>query len=171
MKEMKKFLLMLFVVVLPLGMVACSDDDDDDDNDDNNTEVVLAKEAAGTYTGTFDAGIADGDMTITISAVSGSDDEVNITIGDMTIMFVITASFDDIENVKLTGTEDNITIASQTKEVGMNISVLPDPFDAEVTLSGSIKDGKLELNAKVSADMLDTAQIGTLDISIEAEKE
>lgn len=180
---MKKFLLALLVVAAPVAaFTSCSDDDDDDDG-------VLSEVAAGRYTGSYDATLAKGSMTVDITRITSGtrategggstgtvyvEKEVDIQIGALNIEAAgMNLSFGKIEGVKLSGKSKNISIASQ--KVTTTISGLAqEAVDAEITLAGNIKDGKLELTAssfKVDIDDATLAGvIGALTVKIEAEK-
>ncbi|MCD8071845.1 MAG: hypothetical protein LUE10_01430, partial [Alistipes sp.] len=110
MKNMKKFLLALLVVAAPVAaFTSCSDDDDDD--------YVLSEVAAGRYTGTYDATLVKGSMTVDITRITSGtrategggstgtvyvEKEVDIQIGALNIEAAgMNLSFGKIEGVKL----------------------------------------------------------------------
>ncbi|MCD7970563.1 MAG: hypothetical protein LUF87_09440 [Alistipes sp.] len=175
MKEVKKFLLMLFIAAIPVGMMtACSDDDDDDlDDGDDTVELILADEAKGAYKGTFNvtnqSGLT-GDITVTM--VKAGDDVVKIQIGEISMLAgYFVANFDEPTDIKLTGETGDIIIASQTQKIGMSVSAIGD-FEAEVTISGTIEDAEyLTLTATVSADDLGSWGYNPMEIAVVAEKE
>lgn len=175
MNVMKKFLLMLFVAVVPMTLAtSCSDDDDDDDDD-----RLLAQEVAGSYYGSYAVTELGGDkMGMALELKRTGNNEITISFGDISFGGMATASIPDVTGIELTGTESNVSIVESTKdiEVSLNIKGLGAlDLPASLTITGSVSDGEnLTLKAVIeSAALALYPEIGgtTLTVNISAAKD
>jgi len=137
---------MLTLSLSLLTFTACSSDDKDDED--------LAVTAAGTYDGTVDVkagGESLGDpQDATIKITRIETNKVKMTLDDF-VFGVIPVGTIEVKDIPLE-TVSGVTTIKETKET-ITLTGLQGA-SADVTVTGTVKDGKLKMNIAVSTEAL-----------------
>ncbi|MDR0825201.1 MAG: calycin-like domain-containing protein [Prevotella sp.] len=131
----KLIYLLMFVFTLGLSFTACGSDDDDD----------YAKEIAATYNGKIiipGMTSADGDANSIVLA-RASENKVNLALNEIVLQGLGSVKNIAVKNVPVTKSGDTYALTSTTETIKIKLGEVE--VGATVTVSGTVKAGKLDL--------------------------
>lgn len=143
MREIRKFLLMLFVVAMPVALISgCSDSDEEEEEEE---DVTLAEKIEGIYYGSISAVLFDEEVEadIEITVVRLTDTSVSVDFGKIETEDGATVSIPVVTGVDLTGVTASVGIV---KDVDTTVTFEPEDgepasLDVSLVITGSIKSG------------------------------
>ncbi|MCD8102700.1 MAG: hypothetical protein LUE26_09075 [Alistipes sp.] len=174
MREIRKFLLMLFVVAMPVALVSgCSDSDDDEEEEE---EVTLAEKIEGIYYGSISAVLFDEEVEadIAVTVVRTTDTSVSLDFGKVGTRDGGTISIPVVTGVDLTGVTASVGIV---KDIDTTLTYEPEegeptPLEVSLVLTGSIKAGtEMRFTIILDSDEELLAEVAPLELTVEAEQE
>lgn len=136
-KMFKKLFCVIVLLSTVVGFSACSDDDDE------VVVVPLAKQIAGEYGGTLTIGADPTEKDITLTE-SGENIKVSLTefsFNGMSLGNII------VDGIALSEADSKINLA-ETK-AALTLNLFGAEAEVDVTVSGTVKDGKLDLSILV----------------------
>lgn len=148
---MNKKLIYLFALVFSLGFsfTACGDDDDD--------PVVTpdyAKEAAGTYDGNIKIAelTAIGEIPNSLVLSQVSENKAKVALNEITIPGVTSVKNIAVNNIPVSKDGSTYKLAKTTEKITIDLGqALGGNYKTNVTVEGTIKDGKMALTITTGA--------------------